>query len=47
MITFPLDMPKEEIEKNVLGSESVRKWMEGKDPKKVIIVQGKIVNLVV
>ena len=31
----------------VLGNEIVQKWLEGKAPKKVIIVPGKIVNLVV
>ena len=43
---FALDMPKEDIEKQVLASEAVQKWSEGKPPKKVIIVQGKIVNVV-
>lgn len=44
---FALDMPKEDIEKLVLASDTVQKWTEGKPPKKVIIVQGKIVNVVV
>jgi leucyl-tRNA synthetase len=43
---FALDMPKEDIEKLVMASEAVQKWTEGKAPKKVIIVQGKIVNVV-
>jgi leucyl-tRNA synthetase len=43
---FALDMPKEDIEKVVMASELVQKWTEGKAPKKVIIVQGKIVNVV-
>ncbi len=43
---FALDMPKEDIEKLVLASEILKKWSEGKPPKKVIIVQGKIVNVV-
>ena len=46
MMNFALDMPKEDIEKQVLASEAVTKWTEGKTPKKVIIVQGKIVNVV-
>lgn len=46
-MNFALDMPKEDIEKLVVASESVQKWTEGKAPKKVIIVQGKIVNVVV
>jgi leucyl-tRNA synthetase len=45
-INFALDMPKEDIEKLVVASEIVQKWTEGKAPKKVIIVPGKIVNVV-
>ncbi len=43
---FALDMPKEDIEKMVLASEIVMKWTEGKAPKKVIVVLGRIVNVV-
>ena len=43
---FALDMPKEDIEKVVLASEIVNKWTEGKPPKKIIVVQGRIVNVV-
>ncbi len=45
-INFALDMPKEDIEKVVLASEMVLKWTEGKPPKKVIVVPGRIVNVV-
>ncbi len=45
-MNFALDIPKEEIEKAVLASEIVQKWSEGKAPKKIIVVQGKIVNVV-
>lgn len=43
---FALDMPKEDIEKMVLASEIINKWTEGKPPKKVIVVPGRIVNVV-
>jgi leucyl-tRNA synthetase len=43
---FALDMPKEDIEKTVLAAEAVIKWTEGKPPKKVIVVPGRIVNVV-
>jgi leucyl-tRNA synthetase len=43
---FALDMPKEDIEKIVLASEIVQKWTEGKPPKKMIVVPGRIVNVV-
>ncbi len=46
-LELPVDMPKDEIEKQVLALESVLKWTEGKPPKKVVIVPGKIVNIVV
>ena len=46
-MTFALDMPNDEIEKNVLANEVIRKWTEGRSPKKVIIVPKKIVNIVV
>ncbi|MBX7127036.1 MAG: class I tRNA ligase family protein, partial [Cyclobacteriaceae bacterium] len=46
-INFALDAQKEEMERAILASEVVRKWLEGKSPKKVIIVQGRIVNIVV
>ncbi len=45
-MNFALDMPKEDIEKLVMASEIVMKWTEGKPPKKVIVVPGRIVNVV-
>lgn len=45
-MNFALDIPKEDIEKIVLASDTVQKWSEGKTPKKIIVVQGKIVNVV-
>jgi leucyl-tRNA synthetase len=44
---FASDTPKEDIEKLVLASEALAKWTEGKTPKKVIVVPGKIVNVVI
>ncbi|MDR2690862.1 MAG: leucine--tRNA ligase, partial [Dysgonamonadaceae bacterium] len=44
---FPVDTAGEEVEKAVLANENSQKWMEGKTPKKVIVVPGKIVNIVV
>ncbi|MBN2683119.1 MAG: leucine--tRNA ligase [Bacteroidales bacterium] len=46
-IEMPLDMPKDEMEKMVISDERSVKWLEGKAPKKVIVVPGKIVNIVV
>jgi leucyl-tRNA synthetase len=46
-IILPLDMGNTEIEKLVLAHETTVKWLEGKPHKKIIIVKGKIINLVV
>ena len=46
-INFNLDMPKEDMEREILASEVVQKWLSGKDPKKIIIVPKKIINVVV
>lgn len=43
---FSLEMPQEEIEKSVLASDVVKKWSEGKAPRKIIVVKGRIVNVV-
>lgn len=46
-INFSLDMSPDEMEKEVLANEIIQKWLEGKQPKKIIIVPKKIVNVVV
>jgi len=46
-LELPKDMPVGEIEKTVLANQETLKWMEGKMPKKVIIVPNKIINIVV
>ena len=46
-MNMALDLSKEDIEKQVLASEAVTKWTEGKAPKKMIVVPGKIVNVVI
>jgi leucyl-tRNA synthetase len=38
---------KEEVEKIALTHESSARWMEGKTPKKIIVVPNKIVNIVI
>ncbi len=45
-IPFPVDMSKEDIEQGVLANETVQKWLEGKAPKKVVVVPKRIVNVV-
>jgi leucyl-tRNA synthetase len=46
-ITVPADMPKEEVEKLVLADQAVLKALDGGAPKKLIVVPGRIVNVVV
>lgn len=46
-INLPLDFDIPTIQENVLNHPDSQKWLEGKTPKKVIIVPGKIVNVVV
>ncbi|WP_298763142.1 class I tRNA ligase family protein [uncultured Polaribacter sp.] len=45
-LELPLDLSKEEIEKTVMAHEKTVAQLEGRTPKKVIIVPGKIVNIV-
>jgi len=46
-LSMPLDIDQAEVEKRILANETVQKWLEGKTPKKVIYVKGKMVNVVV
>jgi leucyl-tRNA synthetase len=43
----PTDMSKEDIEKVALSDEAVVRTLDGATPKKVIVVPGRIVNVVV
>jgi leucyl-tRNA synthetase len=45
-LELPLNLSKEEIEKRVLGNKKTISQLEGVTPKKVIVVPGKIVNIV-
>ncbi|MCF6444778.1 leucine--tRNA ligase [Nereida sp. MMG025] len=46
-ISVPKDMPKEEVEKLVLADKAVVKALDGGTPKKLIVVPGRIVNVVI
>ena len=43
---YPLDMAQEAIQQQIVETEGARKWLEGKQPKKIIVVKGKIINIV-
>jgi len=45
-LELPADMPKEEVEKTAMTNEQTIKQLAGLEPKKVIVVPGKIVNIV-
>jgi leucyl-tRNA synthetase len=43
---LPLDMSKDDIEAAVLAHDKTKEQLQGRTPKKVIVVPGKIVNIV-
>lgn len=45
-LELPTNLSKDEIEKEVLANEEAQKWLEGNDPKRIIVVPGRIVNIV-
>ncbi len=45
-LELPKDMSKEDIEKTVLAHEDTQRFLAGNAPKKVIVVSGRIVNIV-
>ncbi|HOI86631.1 MAG TPA: class I tRNA ligase family protein, partial [Lentimicrobium sp.] len=46
-LELPLGLPVSEIEKAVISAPESAKWLEGRPPRKMIVVPGKIVNVVV
>ena len=45
-IELPMSLSSKEVEEAVLANADAQKWLEGNAPKKVIVVPGKIVNIV-
>jgi leucyl-tRNA synthetase len=45
-LELPTTYSAQEVEQAVLANQDAQKWLEGKSPKKVIVVPGKIVNIV-
>ena len=43
---MPADMGQAEVEQAVLADEAVQKFLNGQPPKKLIVVPGRIVNVV-
>jgi leucyl-tRNA synthetase len=46
-IKISLDTQQSEVEQIVMANEVVQKWLEGKAPKKIIFVKGKMINVVI
>lgn len=46
-IELPITLSPKEVEEAALAAPEAQKWLEGKTPKKVIVVPKKIVNIVV
>ncbi len=46
-ITVARDLPREEVEKRALADQAVQRALDGRAPKKLIVVPGRIVNVVI
>ncbi|MEO8116613.1 MAG: class I tRNA ligase family protein, partial [Bacteroidota bacterium] len=46
-ISISLDAAQQEVEAIVLENEIVKKWLEGKPPRKIIYVKNKMINIVI
>jgi leucyl-tRNA synthetase len=46
-IRLALTLTSEQVQEQVLGTEEIGKYLNGNKPKKIIVVPGRIVNVVV
>ncbi|MGQ9847641.1 MAG: leucine--tRNA ligase [Bacteroidales bacterium] len=46
-LELPINASPQELEKAVLNDERTLKWLEGKQPKKIIAIPQKIINIVI
>ena len=46
-VIVPADASEDEIRAAALASEAVQKYLEGREPKKVIVAKGRLVSVVV
>ncbi len=47
LIAFPANASKDDLEKMALELESIQKWINGKTVRKVIVVPGRMINIVI
>lgn len=45
--SYDLNLDPQTIQQDVVAQPEAQKWLEGKAPKKVIVVKGKIINIVI
>ncbi len=45
-LELSLELSKDELEKIVMAHEKTQEQLQGRTPKKVIVVPGKIINIV-
>lgn len=43
----PPETPEEEMKERALAVDSVQKWLDGKEPKKLIYIKGRLISIVV
>jgi leucyl-tRNA synthetase len=46
-VKFPATATKEQLEKAALELEAIQKWLEGQSVKKVVVVPGRMINVVI
>jgi leucyl-tRNA synthetase len=46
-VDFPADASKEEVEQSALAMDELKKWTDGKTIRRVIVVPGRMINIVV
>jgi leucyl-tRNA synthetase len=46
-ITVPVDISESDAREHALANESVQKLLEGREPRQVIYVKGRLVNVVI
>jgi leucyl-tRNA synthetase len=46
-LNISLDASENEVKEIVLQNDVIQKWLDGKEPKKVIFIKNKMVNVVI
>jgi len=46
-LVVPADISEAQAREMALASESIKRWLEGRVPRQVVVVKGRLVNIVV